>query len=136
MYLQARLLGRLGRSEEQRDFALSALESPFWTLGVSVGEVQGAAGLSHVPNLRALLRGMEQAAREKQGEPPPSEAEAALTSALDALDDVALVQGEWEAVRPRVAELLRVAGLADSALVAEGGGELYPWPVGAGAVPR
>ena len=40
------------------------------------------------------------------------------------------VQGDWDAVRPQVAKALRSAGLTDSAVVAEGGGRLYPWPVG------
>ena len=40
------------------------------------------------------------------------------------------VQGDWDAVRPQVAKALHSAGLTDSAVVAEGGGRLYPWPVG------
>ena len=40
------------------------------------------------------------------------------------------VEGPWDAVRPQVAEALHRAGLADSAVVAKGGGRLYPWPVG------
>jgi len=95
-----------------------------------VAEVQAAAGLGHVPQLRALLRSMEAAASAKQGEPPPSEAEQARLAALDALDEVVRVQGDWDVVRPQVAKALRSAGLTDSAVVAEGGGRLYPWPVG------
>ena len=57
-------------------------------------------------------------------------AEQARLSALDALDEVVRVQGDWDAVRPQVAKALHSAGLTDSAVVAEGGGRLYPWPVG------
>ena len=57
-------------------------------------------------------------------------AEQARLAALDALDEVVRVQGDWDAVRPQVAKALRSAGLTDSAVVAEGGGRLYPWPVG------
>ena len=46
------------------------------------------------------------------------------------LDEVIRLGGEWDAARKPVGEALRRAGLADSAVVAEGGGRLYPWPVG------
>ena len=59
MWEQACMFAELKRHEEQRDCALAALEAPFWTLGAPVAEVQAAAGLSHVPQLRALLRSME-----------------------------------------------------------------------------
>ena len=130
MWAQSSMYGELRRREEQRDAALAALEAPFWTLGAPVAEVQAVAGLEHVPQLRALLRQMEALAREKQGEPPLSEAEQARLAALDLLDEVIRLGGEWDAARKPVGEALRRAGLADSAVVAEGGGRLYPWPVG------
>ena len=130
MWEQACMFAEVKRHEEQRDCALAALEAPFWSLGAPVAEVQAAAGLSHVPQLRALLRSMEATASAKQGEPPPSEAEQARVAAFDALDEVVRVQGDWDAVRPQVAKALHIAGLTDSAVVAEGGGRLYPWPVG------
>ena len=130
MWLQSTMYAELGRAEERRDSALAALEAPFWTIGAPVAEVQAAAGLEHVPNLKALMRTMEAASREKQGEPPPPPAEAALAEALDLMDEVVRLRGGWDEARPPVADALRRAGLADAAVVAEGGGGLYPWPVG------
>ena len=104
LYLQAQLMGSLGRRDEQRDLALSALEPPFWTLGAPLADVLGAAQLSHIDDFRGLVRSMEDKVREQQGAPPRSNAELAMLRATDALDEVVRVQGAWDDVRQTVAE--------------------------------
>ena len=64
-YMHSTLMGSLGRTDEQRDLALSALEAPFWTLGVPMADVMAAAQLSHVDDLRGLVRAMEDKERSK-----------------------------------------------------------------------
>ena len=118
MYLQAELMGSLGRHEEQRDLALAALESPFWTLGAPLRDGLAAAQLSHIDDLRALVRGMEDKVREQQGAPPRSGSELATLRALDALDNVVRTEGKWDDARPSVSVALRDAGHADAADVA------------------
>ena len=112
---------KLGRTEEQRDLALAALESPFWTLGAPLREVMGAAQLSHIEDLRALVRTMEDKVREQQNAPPRSAHELALMRATDALDEVVRTQGSWDEVRPTVAKALQEAELHEAAAVASVG---------------
>lgn len=119
VYLQARLMGSLGRTEEQRDLALSALESPFWTLGSPLEEALAAAQLSHVDDLRGLVRAMEDKVREQQNAPARTPKELALMAALDTLDEVVRTKGRWDEARPAVAKALRQAGLDDVASVAD-----------------
>ena len=119
VYLQSVLMGSLGRSEEQRDLALSALEAPFWTLGSPLREVLGAAQLSHVEDLRGLVRAMEDKVREQQNAPPRTAEELAFLRALDALDEVVRTEGLWDDARPVVAAELRKAGLHDAAAIAD-----------------
>lgn len=121
LYLQSRLMEKLGRTEEQRDLALAALESPFWTLGAPLREVMGAAQLSHIEDLRALVRTMEDKVREQQNAPPRSAHELALMRATDALDEVVRTQGSWDEVRPTVAKALQEAELHEAAAVASVG---------------
>lgn len=117
-WLQSELMAALGRPEERRDLALSALECPFWTLGVPVRKVLAAAQLSHIDNVRLLVRSMEDKVREQQGAPPRSPRELALIRALDALDDVVRTEGAWGSVRETVAAALDEAGLKDAARIA------------------
>jgi hypothetical protein len=123
LYLQARLMGKLGRAEEQRDLALAALESPFWTLGAPLQEAMGAAQLAHIEDLRELIRAMEDKVREQQGAPARTARENALMRATDALDGVVRTDGSWDDVRPVVAEALREAGMQEAAAVASVGSE-------------
>jgi hypothetical protein len=53
VWLQATLMGELGRHEEQRDLSLAALEAPFWMLGAPLREALAAAQLSHVRTITA-----------------------------------------------------------------------------------
>jgi hypothetical protein len=119
-YLQAQLMEKLGRKEEQRDLALSALEAPFWTLGAPLREVMAAAQLSHVDDLRSLVRAMEDQVREQQNAPPRTPSELASLTALGALDTVVRTRGSWDDARGPVASALREAGLDEAARVAEG----------------
>lgn len=114
-WVQARLMQRLGRSEERRDIALAALETPFWSIGAPLAEVQAAAGMEHVEDVRALMRALEDKVREQQQAPPRSEREMARIEALHLLDDIVRTSGSWDAVRPRLAELLDKAGCAEDA---------------------
>ena len=114
-------MGTLCRAEEQRDLALAALETPFWTLGAPLGEVMAAAQLAHIDNLRELVRAMEDKVREQQNAPPRTARELATIRATDALDEVVRTEASWDAVRPAVAEALKDAGLAEAAAVASVG---------------
>lgn len=118
MYLQSRLMGQLGRVEEQRDLALSALESPFWTLGAPLRDVMAAAQLSHIEDLRELVRAMEDRVREQQNAPPRSAQELARMRATDVLDEVVRTEGSWDDARPTVAKALHDAGLVEASAVA------------------
>ena len=102
-------MGSLGRTDEQRDLALSALEAPFWTLGVPMADVMAAAQLSHVDDLRGLVRAMEDKVRAQQNMPPRTEEELALLRAMDALDEVVRTEGLWDDARDTVAAALREA---------------------------
>ena len=117
--LQSEFMGALGRPEEQRDLALSALESPFWTLGAPLADVMAAAQLSHIEDLRGLVRAMEDKVREQQNAPPRTAAELALLRALDTLDETVRKRSAWDDARPAVAAALREAGLDDAARVAD-----------------
>ena len=108
-YLHSTLMGSLGRTDEQRDLALSALEAPFWTLGVPMADVMAAAQLSHVDDLRGLVRAMEDKVRAQQNMPPRTEEELALLRAMDALDEVVRTEGLWDDARDTVAAALREA---------------------------
>ena len=112
MWAQAELMARLGRREERRDSALAALEAPFWTLGTPLAEVQAAAELGHIADVRAFMRELEERSREKQGAPRPTEAEAAVARALDALDAVVRRDGEWDEASGVCGDAMRAAGLA------------------------
>ena len=120
VYLQAQLMAKLGREEEQRDLALSALEAPFWTLGAPLAEVMAAAQLSHVDDLRALVRAMEDKVREQQNAAPRTPSELAMLRVLDSLDTVVRTRSAWDDVREPVASALREAGMEEAARVAEG----------------
>lgn len=119
VYLQSTLMGRLGRRDEQRDLALSALEAPFWTLGSPLNEAKAAAQVSHFENLRQVVRGMEDTVRQQQNAPPRTAEELALLRALDALDEVVRTEGLWDDARPLVARSLREAGLDAAAAIAD-----------------
>lgn len=123
MYLQAQLMGGLGRTEEQRDLSLGALESPFWTLGAPLTEVLAAAQVTHLgDDFRAIIRAMEDKVREQQGAPPRSSTELAMLRAMDTLDEVVRLNGRWDDVRQEVASALREAGCDEAAeVVVEGG---------------
>ena len=118
-YLQSQICGLLGRTEEQRDLALGALEAPFWTLGVPVADALAAAQLSHVDDLRGLVRAMEDKVREQQNAAPRTAAELAFLRLTDALDDVVRLHGRWDDSRPIVAGALREAGFEDAARIAD-----------------
>lgn len=119
VYHQAQIMGTLGRTEEQRDLALSALEAPFWTLGAPLDDALAAAQLSHVEDLRALVRAMEDKVREQQNAPPRTVTERALLRINDALDEVVRNKGRWDDTRPVVAGALREAGLEEAACIAD-----------------
>lgn len=121
LYAHALALGELGRLEERRDMSLSALECPFWTLGAPYPEVLRAAEQSHVEDLRALLREMEDRVRAQQNA-PRSGRELALLRAMDAMDAVVTAEGEWDDCRPAVARGLVECGLGDAARIAESEG--------------
>ena len=118
MYAQSTVMAELGRDEEQRDLALAALEAPFWTLGAPVRQVLEAAKLSHIEDVRTLMRVMEDQVRTQQGAPPRTAHELALLRALDAMDDVVRCEGSWDESRATVAAALEDAGLTDAARVA------------------
>lgn len=120
LYLQSQLMTSLKRHDEARDLALGALELPWWTLGAPLQEVLAAAQLSHIEDLRGLVRSMEDKVREQQNAPPRTPSELALLRALDALDDTVRSGGTWDAVRHTVAEALSEAGYEDDAAVARG----------------
>ena len=119
VYSQSVLMGKLGRGEEQRDLALSALESPFWTIGAPLADALAAAQLSHIDDLRGLVRAMEDKVREQQKAPPRTDKELALLRATDALDEVVRTLGSWDDARPAVAAALREAGLDEHAALAD-----------------
>jgi hypothetical protein len=120
LWSQASLLHGMNRAEEARDVALAALETPFWTIGADVREVQEVAQLGHVPDVRAMMREMEARGNEKQGRPPPSARELARNAAFDMMDAVVARRGEWDEIRPALAALLHTAGLSAHAdLVAD-----------------
>lgn len=121
LWAQGRLLRDLGRLEEARDVSVAALETPFWSLGAPVSEVQAAAQLGHVPDVRALMREVEVRGHEGRGFPPLSEAERARTAALDRMDAVVAAGGDWDAIRPALSSDLRSAGLLAHAEVAADG---------------
>ena len=116
--LQSRLMGKLGRREEERDLAFATLELPLWTLGAPISEVVKAAQLEHVPDVWALFKQLEEQLREQQDAPPRSAKEIALKQALEELDGVVRRGGAWDAARPAVARALEEAGLTDAAEVA------------------
>ena len=114
LWLQSQLLAELpGRREERRDLALAALDTPFWTLGAPLAEVQAAAQLSEVDDIRFLLRSLEHKARQKQGAPPLSAAAQAQQRALDLMDEVVRVAGDWDQSTPTVIAAINEAGLQD-----------------------
>jgi hypothetical protein len=117
LWSQALLLRGLNRLEEARDVALSALETPFWTIGADVREVQEVARLGHVPNVRAMMREVEARGNEKQGRPPPSPEEQAQAAAFDMMDAVVARCGVWDEIRSTLVAHLQAAGLADQAVV-------------------
>lgn len=119
--LQAQLMSSLGRHEERRDLALAALEAPFWSLGVTLSAAQEAAELSHVTDLRQLMRSMEEKMRRRHKSDVPSLQELAEQEALDALDEVVRTRGSWDEARPAVADALHRAGLTDAAAVVTSG---------------
>jgi hypothetical protein len=108
----------LRRPEEQRDLALGALESPWWTLGAPLRDAMAAAQLSHIDDLRSLVRAMEDKVREQQGAPPRTAKELSLLRATDALDEVVRTEGSWDESRAAVAAALHDAGLDAAAEVA------------------
>ncbi|KAL1506892.1 hypothetical protein AB1Y20_007757 [Prymnesium parvum] len=118
LWLQAQLMGALGRREEERDLALAALETPLWTLGASLAEVQAAAQLAHVDDVFALFKQMEEALRLQQNAPPRSIGELALARALECMDEVVRRRSRWDDARPHVASALEEAGLTDVAELA------------------
>jgi hypothetical protein len=118
MLLQSQLMGALRRPEEQRDLALGALESPWWTLGAPLRDAMAAAQLSHIDDLRSLVRAMEDKVREQQGAPPRTAKELSLLRATDALDEVVRTEGSWDESRAAVAAALHDAGLDAAAEVA------------------
>jgi len=122
LWSQASLLRDLNRLEEARDIALSTLETPFWTIGADVREVQEVARLGHVPDVRAMMREVEAHGNKKQGLPPPSAQEHARDTAFDMMDAVVARRGEWDEIRPTLAAHLRTAGLlAHAEVVADAG---------------
>lgn len=121
LWRQSQLMDKLGRTEERRDLALAALEPPFWTLGAPVRDVIAAARLSHIEDVRALVREMEDKLREQQGGGARSGRELALLRALDAMDDVVRKDGSagtWDDVRPAVAAAFDEAGMDAIARIA------------------
>ena len=120
LYLQSQLMTTLKRPDEARDLALGALELPWWTLGAPLRDVLAAAQLSHIEDLRALVRSMEDKVREQQNAPPRTASELAMMRAMDALDEVVRTEAEWDGVRQTVAEALGEAGYEDDAAIARG----------------
>ena len=114
LWLQSQVLAELpGRREERRDLALAALDTPFWTLGAPLTEVQAAADLSEVDDIRFLLRSLEDKARERLGAPPLLAIAQAEKRALDLMDEVVRIGGDWEESTPAVVTAFNEAGLQD-----------------------
>jgi len=122
LWLQASLLTDLRRAEEARDVAISALETPFWSLGVSVRAVQEVAQLGYVQDIRAFLREVEASGEGTRGVPTAPAGERARNAAFDRMDAVVTAAGEWDEIRPALAADLRAAGLLAHAEVAADGG--------------
>ena len=120
VWLQCQLLAALGRTEEQRDLALAALEAPLWTLGAPLEDVQQAAQLEHVEDVHALFKELDEQLRTQQGAADRSPKERALLGATEMLDRVVKEAGSWDAVRPQLAVALEEAGLVDAADLAAG----------------
>jgi hypothetical protein len=123
LWQQAELLERVRRPEERRDMALAALEPPFWTLGAPLEHVLAAAQLSHVPDVRALMRAQEEAVRKQQRAPPRTTRELALLEVTELLDETVRARGRWDDVRTRVFEALHRGAFEEDAAVARGEGE-------------
>eukprot|EP00965_Chrysotila_dentata_P244091 6205769-Pleurochrysis_carterae.AAC.3 len=81
-------------------------------------QVQAAAELSHVSDVRALIREMELKARARQGLPPPTPQETALCESLDVLDATVRTNGAWDDARPQLADALMRAGMPATAEIA------------------
>ena len=122
LWSQASILHGLGRLDEARDIAISALEMPFWTIGAPIPHVQSVAQLGHVSDIRALLREVEAKGSEKRGLPPPTALERARNRAFDRLDAVVSSQSDWDEIRPMLAADLLDAGLTSLAKVVSSGG--------------
>ncbi len=104
-----RTLRALGHDTAARDAAVAALSLPVWTLSgpAHAHEVAAAAGWSVPIDGSPFSRHADDAAR------PPAD------RAAWRLDAAAMDGRPWQALRAEVAELWRVAGLADVAWLAE-----------------
>eukprot|EP00962_Isochrysis_galbana_P027902 scaffold8780_cov130-Isochrysis_galbana.AAC.13 len=114
----ARILRRLGRSEEARDVARHALSLPLWTLGDDIADVCDMAGSSK----EALVEGLEVRAtggltreqlQRENGMDTRTPREKALERA-SCLLDLATIDGcarTFGSVRPELAERYREAGM-------------------------
>lgn len=124
MVYHSKLLLQLGRPNEARDGAKTALSLPKWTLAHSRAELEEViklAGFSDVKMLGDMHLYRSKDARTKDIEEGVSKEQVLLDQAAHLMDAVTLgsFEGGWDAARPELAQRYRDGGYPDIAAFLE-----------------